>query len=30
MKEWVAVGEGGPPWLELAREAHQFVKSARS
>ena len=27
MKEWVSVDEGGPAWLELAREAHRFVKS---
>jgi hypothetical protein len=29
MKEWVSVDEHGPPWLELAREAHHFVKSAK-
>jgi hypothetical protein len=27
MKEWVSVDAKGPPWLELAREAHRFVKS---
>jgi hypothetical protein len=26
MKEWVSVPTGKKPWLELAREAHQFVK----
>jgi hypothetical protein len=29
MKEWVSVDEGGPPWLELAREAHRFVKTGK-
>lgn len=27
MKEWVAVADPGAPWVELAREAHAFVKS---
>jgi len=27
MKEWVAVGAGKVPWVELAREAYRFVKS---
>ena len=26
MKEWVVVGAGRAPWVELAKEAHQFVK----
>lgn len=26
MKEWVSVPSGKAPWLELAREAHRFVK----
>jgi hypothetical protein len=26
MKEWVVVAEGGPDWLELAKEAYVFVK----
>jgi hypothetical protein len=26
MKEWVVVAEGGPDWLELAKEAYEFVK----
>jgi hypothetical protein len=26
MKEWVSVPAGKAPWLELAREAHDFVK----
>jgi hypothetical protein len=29
MKEWVSVDTGGPPWLELAREAHRFVKTGK-
>jgi hypothetical protein len=28
MKEWVVVGPGRAPWVELAREAHHFVKHA--
>jgi len=30
MKEWVSVDRNGPPWLELAREAHRFVKSGKA
>ena len=30
MKEWISVDEGGPPWLDLAREAHRFVKSGKA
>ena len=26
MKEWVAVPEENAPWIELAKEAHLFVK----
>ena len=26
MKEWVVVGPGKLPWIDLAREAHSFVK----
>jgi hypothetical protein len=26
MKEWVVVAEGGRVWLELAKEAYEFVK----
>jgi len=26
MKEWVVVGAGRAPWVELAKEAYQFVK----
>jgi len=26
MKEWVVVGVGGAPWVDLAREAYRFVK----
>jgi hypothetical protein len=26
MKEWVSVPSGKTSWLELAREAHRFVK----
>ena len=29
MKEWVAVSDTSAPWVELAREAHAFVKGAR-
>jgi hypothetical protein len=28
MKEWVVVGEGKADWIELAREAYEFVKAA--
>jgi hypothetical protein len=27
MKEWVVLGGGTASWIELAREAHRFVKS---
>jgi hypothetical protein len=27
LKEWIAVPPGGASWVELAREAHRFVKS---
>ena len=30
MKEWVAVTGGQPSWVELAREAHRFVKSGKA
>jgi hypothetical protein len=26
MKEWVAVGSEKASWVDLAKEAHQFVK----
>jgi hypothetical protein len=26
MKEWFAAGKGATDWLELAKEAHEFVK----
>ena len=26
MKEWIVVPEGGPSWVDLAREAHAFGK----
>jgi len=29
MKEWVAVGAGRAQWVELAREAHRFVKGGK-
>ncbi len=29
MKEWVAVGTGSANWVELAREAYNFVKGAK-
>lgn len=28
MKEWIAVGPGRADWVELAREAYDFVKAA--
>jgi TfoX/Sxy family transcriptional regulator of competence genes len=30
MKEWVALTGGQPSWVELAREAHRFVKSDKA
>jgi hypothetical protein len=30
MKEWVALTAGRPSWVELAREAHRFVKSGKA
>jgi TfoX/Sxy family transcriptional regulator of competence genes len=27
MKEWIELSGAKPPWIELAREAHRFVKS---
>lgn len=27
MKEWIALGDEGPPWVDLARDAYAFVKS---
>jgi len=30
MKEWVVVGEGGPDWLELAKEAYEFVRGGHA
>lgn len=29
MKEWIAVRGGKTPWLDLAREAHRFVKGGK-
>jgi hypothetical protein len=29
MKEWVVVGVGRAPWVELAKEAYLFVKKSR-
>ena len=29
MKEWLAVASAGLSWIDLAKEAHDFVKSAR-
>jgi TfoX/Sxy family transcriptional regulator of competence genes len=29
MKEWIELEGREPPWIELAREAHRFVKGAR-
>lgn len=30
MKEWIVVPEGGPEWLEIAKEAYEFVKRGHS
>ena len=30
MREWVVVAQGGPDWLELAKEAYEFVKRGNS
>ena len=30
MKEWVVVADGGPDWLQLAKEAYEFVKRGNS
>jgi hypothetical protein len=30
MKEWVVVGTGEANWIELAKEARQFVKLGKS
>jgi len=30
MKEWVVVGTGEANWIELAKDAHQFVKLGNS
>jgi TfoX/Sxy family transcriptional regulator of competence genes len=30
MKEWFVAADGGPHWLELAREAYNFVKRGGS
>jgi TfoX/Sxy family transcriptional regulator of competence genes len=29
MKEWIVLKGATPPWIALAREAYQFVKSVR-
>ena len=29
MKEWVVVVDGGPDWLQVAKEAYEFVKTGR-
>lgn len=29
MKEWVVVADGGPDWLELAKEAYAYVKGGK-
>jgi hypothetical protein len=29
MKEWIVVAEGGPDWLELAKEAYAYIKQCR-
>jgi TfoX/Sxy family transcriptional regulator of competence genes len=30
MKEWVVVGDDGPNWLDVAKEACEFVKRGHS
>ena len=30
MKEWLVAGAGAPDWLELAKEAYEFVKRGNS
>lgn len=30
MKEWFVAADGGPDWLELAKEAYDFVKRGAS
>jgi len=30
MKEWVVVGTGKADWVELAKEAYNFVKQAKA
>lgn len=30
MKEWIAVAPGKAPWVELAKEAHRFVKEGKA
>lgn len=29
MKEWVVLAEGEPDWVDVAREAHRFVKTGK-
>jgi hypothetical protein len=30
LQEWVVVADGGPDWLELAKDACRFVKTGQS
>ena len=30
MKEWAVVADGGPDWIDLAKEAYEFVKRGHS
>ncbi|HZM16740.1 MAG TPA: TfoX/Sxy family protein [Candidatus Krumholzibacteria bacterium] len=30
MKEWVVLTGAKPPWIELAREAHRFVRGEKT
>lgn len=30
MKEWIAIESSNPSWVELAREAYEFVKGPKS
>ena len=30
MKEWIELKGAKPPWIELAKEAHRFVKAGKT
>ncbi len=29
MREWIAIARAQPPWVELAKEAHRYVKGGK-